>query len=295
MKAVFYYISLAFISILSLLPPRVLYILSDGLCCILYYVVRYRRKTVYTNLRTSFPEKTEKEIKIIAKKFYHHLADIFIEYLILYRISDKELEKRAVFKNPELIRDMLEQNKNLVVVAAHYGNWELASIIGKVIRGNYENIAVYKRLHNKYWDKWFIRLRTKFGATLIEMRKIFRHLISNKGKGINSVTFLVADQLPKPNEMKYFVNFLNHEGTAIFLGPEKLAKTFDTAIFYADVQKVKRGYFEIEFIPLVADPKQTAEYEITDLHVRLLEKIIIQKPEYWMWSHKRWKRTEQTM
>jgi KDO2-lipid IV(A) lauroyltransferase len=253
--------------------------------------VRYRRKVVYTNLHKSFPEKTEKEINIITKKFYRHLADVFIEYVILYRISEKELGKRIVFTNIDAIKDLLVKNKNIVAVGAHYGNWELPCLCGKIIKDSDEIIAVYKRLHNKYWDRWFIKLRTKFGTKLIEMREIFRYLISNKKKGINSITFLIADQLPKLNEMKYFVNFLNHEGTAVFLGPERLAKTLDMAVVYADVQKIKRGHYEVKFIPLFEESQQISEREITDKHVKLLEKIIREKPEYWMWTHKRWKRT----
>jgi len=295
MKGVLFYISIAFIGIIKLLPIRVLYLLSTVMYYVTYYVVRYRRKVVDKNLRESFPEKTEKEIKKIAKKFYRHLSDIFIEYIILDKVSGKKLEQRVKFTNPEAVTNMLDNNYNVVIVTAHYGNWELGCLIGKITKGNGEIIAVYKRLHNKYWDKWFLKLRSKFEAKLVEMRDIFRHLISNKNNGINSAIVLVADQLPKAADMKYFVNFLNHEGTAVFLGAERLAKNFDAAVFYADTQKVKRGYYEITFMLITAEPNKTAEHEITDMHVKLLEDIVKQKPEYWMWSHKRWKRTQQNL
>lgn len=295
MKVVFFYMSLAFIGIAKLLPIRVLYLVSDIIYYIIYYLVRYRRSVVYKNLHEAFPEKTGKDIKKIAKKFYRHLSDMFVEYIILDKLNSKKLEKRVKFKNHEMAKDLLNNNKNVVLVSAHYGNWELPCIIGKIMSGNSEIIAVYKRLNNKYWDKWFLKLRSKFGAKLVEMHDIFRHLISNKNKGINSLTILISDQRPKAYDMKYFVNFLKHEGTAVFLGAERLAKGFDAAVFYADVQKIKRGYYEVEFIPITTDPKKAVEYEITNTHVKILENIICMKPEYWLWSHKRWKLTRQNL
>ncbi|MDR3286719.1 MAG: lysophospholipid acyltransferase family protein [Prevotellaceae bacterium] len=295
MKVVIFYISLAFVNVAKLLPVRVLYIFSDLIYYILYYVVRYRSKIVYTNLNESFPEKTKAEKKIIAKKFYRHLADIFIEYIILYKSDEKKMEKHLKCINTQVVTDAVDNGRNVVIVTAHYGNWEMPCFVVKNMKNHGEVIAVYKRLHNKYWDKWFIKLRRKFGATLVEMRDIFRYLISNKSKNINSITLLIADQLPKPNEMKYFVNFLNHEGTAVFLGPERLSKAFDSIVFYATVEKTKRGCYEINFTPLCTEPNKTAEHEITDMHVKFLEKIIQQTPEYWMWTHKRWKRTQQNV
>lgn len=290
MKAVLFYISLGIIGIIKLLPIRILYIISDFIYFAIYYIVCYRKNTVYTNLRESFPAKTETEIKAIAKKFYRHLADVFIEYVILSKLNSKALEKRLKFRNPETVTDLLDDKRNVILVTAHYGNWELASVIGTISKSN-EVVAVYKRLHNKYWDKWFIKLRSKCGAKLIEMREVFRHLVQNKTAGVNAAISLIADQLPRVREAKHTVNFLNHEGTFVFLGADRLAKSFNAAVLYANIQKVKRGYYEIEFITLTTEPKSQAEYEITDMHVKMLEKIITEKPEYWLWTHKRWKRT----
>lgn len=286
MQAVFYYFALPFIYLLSVLPFWLLYRVSDVLFVLIYYVVGYRKKVVFTNLRNSFPEKSEKEIKKIARKFYVHFCDLMLELPKALTISKKEMIRRYQMNEHAitLFNTMVGQKKNFIVVMGHYGNWEWpAHSFSLMIK--HQLYVVYHPLSNKHFDKLMHRIRSRFGARWIPMQDTLRAMIKNKPT-LNATAFL-ADQTPPPDSA-YWTKFLNQD-TPVFRGVEKIARKLDYPVIFASVKKVKRGYYESYGEMLVENSADTKEGEISELHTRRLEREIIRDPEIWLWSHRRWK------
>jgi KDO2-lipid IV(A) lauroyltransferase len=274
-----------FLYLISLLPFWLLYIFSDFLYVIIYYVLRYRLKVVRENLRNSFPEKTDTERKAIEKKYYHYLGDLIVEVIKLFTISEKQLKKRMLAPNGEIIEHYFNQGKSIIGAVGHYSNWEMAGLrLGMYT--DKRRVVVYKPLHNEYFDNAFKRMRSKTGATLVDMKHTVRKMVEYRKELMISV--LVSDQTPVRSDVSYFVPFLN-QPTPVFLGIEKLAKMIDCVVVFCDIRRIKRGYYECSLVPLFEDPKNTAEHEITNAHVNYLENVIKQEPQYWLWSHRRWK------
>ncbi len=286
MKAIAYYIFAIKAWILSLLPLRILYAFSFLLYIVLYYISAYRRKVVDKNLRNSFPDKNEAEIRLLSKKFYKHLADMFIEGIKLRHMSEKELNKRFKLLNPELLNSYAEQGRSAIATFGHYGNWEW--IVGIQSLLDHKVLTVYKPLHNQYFDRYFLNIRSRYGMEIIPMSSTLRSIISNKKEGNNTLTVLVADQTPPKGEIHYWIDFLNQD-TPVYLGIEKLARKFDMAVFYFKIKKVKRGFYTVEAELITDDPTNMKEHELTDRHMLRLEEHILEQPEYWLWSHRRWK------
>jgi KDO2-lipid IV(A) lauroyltransferase len=238
------------------------------------------------NLRNSFPEKSEDEIKTIARKFYRHLCDNFIESFYVLNMSEKEIRKRYRYRNPELLRHLQDKNKSIILVMGHYGNWDW--LCGLPLSCEQQVLAIYRPLTNKYFDELFTRIRSKFGVRLIQMKTAYREMLTAAQNHVPTITLSLTDQRPAKRSIHYWTNFLNQE-TPVLTGSEAIAKKLDQAVVFADIQKVRRGYYDVE-LKLISDyPGQTKEFEITENHTRMLEKIIVRKPEYWLWSHKRWK------
>ncbi len=281
----FSYVGLFFLYLLSLLPFWMLYLISDFIFILVYYVFGYRRKVVEENLRNSFPEKTAEERWVIERKFYRHLCDLIMETVKMFTISKKQLERRIVGINIKLAEDALNSGRSVIGAVGHYGNWEIANL-----RASYETaypkIVVYKSLTNKVFDEAFRKMRSRFGAILVDMPNATRAMMEYRHKP--AFNLLVSDQTPVKGDMNYFTEFLN-QPTAVFLGIEKISKLLNSVVIFCDIRKVKRGYYECTFVPLVDEPKQTAPHEITEAHVKYLEKVIREQPEYWLWSHRRWK------
>ncbi|HLP74514.1 MAG TPA: lysophospholipid acyltransferase family protein [Bacteroidales bacterium] len=286
METVGFYIFFAFNWIITLLPLRALYLFSDIIFFLLYYFPSYRRDIVDTNLRNAFPEKTEHERRLIARKFYSHLADLFVEIMKLTHMSEKELRKRFVIRNPELLDTLHEKKKDIVAVMAHYNNWEWLTILSAMTR--YKTISIYKPLHNKKFNDLINSYRSKFGMVLTPMNIIVRELIEDRKKDIRTLSAFINDQIPPKGDIRYWTKFLNQD-TAIYLGAEKIASKYNMALVYFHIRKVKRGYYELGFDLLFEDTKGLPDGAITEAHVRKLEKIITENPEYWLWSHRRWK------
>jgi KDO2-lipid IV(A) lauroyltransferase len=286
MQLIAYIILYPIIWLISLLPLRVLYFLSKGLYFLIYYVARYRRKVVYENLRKSFPEKPEKEIEEISKKFYRYFSRLLLEIIKLVTITEKEFKSRITIKNPEVLLDLYNKGLHCIAVTAHYCNWEwYAGTSGKT---PYKIMSLYKPLSNKYVDKLLTNIRTKFGADLVPMSSALRAIIKYKKAGTLACSGFIADQTPVRQYIQYWTTFLNQD-TPILLGVEKVAKQTNQAVVFLKMMPVKLGYYEIEVIKLFEDVSNLPEYEVTETHVRLLEKIIIEQPEYWLWTHRRWK------
>ncbi|MES2277540.1 MAG: lysophospholipid acyltransferase family protein [Bacteroidota bacterium] len=284
-KKTLFILLLGLLYIISLLPLRILYLIADLLYFLLYYVTGYRRKIIDQNLLNAFPEKTEAERTLIRKKYYRYLADLVVETIKLLTISDKEVVKRVHVPNPELITEAFNQGKSVLGILGHYGNWEMNALRFSQLFDE-RRIIVYKPLSNNFFNCILIRMRSRFGATLVNMRNILRKLVDHRDE--RTVTVLVGDQTPARPEIQYFTNFLN-QPTAVFLGAEKLAKLTNSMVVFCDIRRLKRGYYQCTFVPLFTEPQSTAPYEITNTHVQYLEGIIRQQPEYWLWSHRRWK------
>jgi len=269
----------------TLLPLRILYLLSDFLYILIFYVIRYRKKVVYNNLRNSFPEKSEKEIIIIAKSFYRHLCDLFIESVKVINLSKEQLDKRVNYINDEMLKDLYEREKDIALVSGHYGNWEW--MVNLQLKLMHRLLIIYRPLKNKFINELVYNIRIKFGITMIPMKEIFRESIKYKQKKELITIYFLADQRP-PRRNKFWTTFLNQE-TPFFTGSETMAKKFNMAVVYLNLQKVERGYYNVEFKKLYEDTKDIPDFEITKKVVKTIEDSIIKKPEYWLWSHNRWK------
>ncbi len=280
-----YYIFLVFAGFVSILPFRILYAVSDFLYLILYYLIGYRKKVVYKNLKNAFPEKTERELKKIAKKYYHNLCDVFVEVLKFPSTSKKQLRKRISFKNIETIHKFYKSGRNIIAVTGHMGNWEWIVTGGLSLQTDYKVVAAFKPLSNKKFEKYMTEKRTRF-IELVRQNSVLRAFARNKDKPL--LLYLAADQSPTKNEIEYRTSFLNQD-TPVFLGTEKIAKMVDCVVVFINTQRIKRGFYEAEVVLISDRPKDTADFEITEKHVKLLEKAIIEHPDNWLWSHKRWK------
>jgi Kdo2-lipid IVA lauroyltransferase/acyltransferase len=286
MGAVGFYLFYGINWIMTLLPLRVLYLFADLLYLVIYYFLSYRRKVVARNLKNAFPEKSPHELQKIEKGFYKHLADIIIETLKITHLSKRMLKKRFVVKNIEILKKLNDEGRNVVGVCGHYNNWEWMSAIP--LYTDIKCVSIYKPLKNKLFD-WFINdLRSKHGMILTPMSNIVREIITDRNKGINSMSAFIADQTPAKGDIKYWTQFLNQD-TPVYLGAEKIATKYDMAVVFFKNNKVKRGYYTLTLELLFEHTAGVPEHAVTEAHVRKLEELIREKPEYWIWSHRRWK------
>ncbi len=286
MKYIAYYIFFCINWIITFLPLGVLYLFSDFLYLLLYYFPSYRKKTVEENLRNSFPEKSARELADIERKFYRHLADLFVEALKLTHISEKSIRKRFILSNPGLLRDLYSSGRDLVVVHSHYNNWEWLACLS--LYTDYKVVSIYKPLHDKLFDSFLNRNRTRFNVGLTPMNNVVRDIVNNRKNNIRAMYGFIADQTPAKPDIHYWNEFLNQE-TPVFLGIEKIAAKYNMPVVFFNVQKKSRGYYEMSVELLFDNPSGLPEHLITDTHVRRLEKLITEKPEYWIWTHRRWK------
>lgn len=272
--------------IISVLPFRLLYVISDGLFLLVYYIIGYRKSTVKDNLSLVFPEKSEKEILSIRKAFYHHLCDMILESIKSLTISERQMKKRMTFKNVEAILDLEKQNKSIVMMCGHYASWEWIFVLQTYI--NHKGYGVYKRLANKYFDALVKRIRAKYDSHLITTKETVPVLTAAKERGELTVNGFISDQSPKPNKAHHWNDFMGIK-VPVHTGAEMLAKKLDMAVVFFSMKKLRRGYYEATFQTLAEDPNTFANYEITDLFNTLVEKQIKEAPQYYLWTHKRWK------
>lgn len=271
--------------LISILPMRVLYVFSDIIFIFVYYLVGYRKKVVRHNLHLSFPDKTKAEIIRIEKKAIQHFVDQFMELVKSFTISEKELDKRMSITNPELPDAYYP--KSLIFLSGHYANWEwVTCTVKKSLR--HELSVVYKRLKNKYFDKLIRGSRNKFGVKVVPTKEFYPEILTDlKNKKIGAYGFL-ADQSPKKELIKYWGKFMGIE-IPVVIGPETIARKLDLPVFYFKTERLKRGVYQSSFVLLEENPKQAAPYEITNKYMRELEKQIRKNPEYYFWTHKRFK------
>lgn len=275
------------IYILSLLPFWCLYLISDFLYLLIFKIFGYRKRVVYENLRNSFPEKDEDEIHAIAKKFYRYFPDLLVESIKMASISAKEVRERIELLNPEEVYRHIDAGKSVIGVTAHYCNWELA-IHSLSLMMDTPELIIYKPLNNKVFNTVHNKIRTRFGATMVPMKQILRHIIKLKNQP--HISMFVSDQTPTYQDSDYFMEFLNQD-TLVFTGTERIARLTKNPVLYCEIRrKAKRGYYFCKFTTLVENPDAYPEHAITHLQNQFTEQIIRDEPAYWLWSHRRWKR-----
>lgn len=286
MGSIGFYIFYGLNWVITLLPLRILYVFSDIIFFFLYYFPSYRRKVVRTNLRNSFPGMSRDELRRTEKKFYRHLADIIVETLKMTHLGSGELMKRMVVRNPELLDRLFEEDRDILAVMAHYNNWEwLQSVI---FYCSYQTVSIYKPLQNKSFNRFMKSLREQYGMILTPMGGVVREIINLRNSGTRAMYSFITDQTPAKRDIRYWTTFLNQD-TPVYLGVEKIAAKYDMAVVYFCPRKVRRGYYEVTAELLFEHTKGLSEHEITSTHVKKLEEIINKEPEYWIWSHRRWK------
>lgn len=286
MRTLLYYLFYISTYTIALLPRKGLYILSDILRFFTYYVVRYRRKTVAYNLKNSFPEKSPEELKRIEKLFYKHFCDLFLETIYLLHTSKENAMKMCKFNNIDILQKRFPQGKSIIVATGHYSNWEILNLFGHYL--DHKVIGIYKPVENKKIETFINKYRERYGAIAVPMHDAFRTVISYHQQHKLFFLGLISDQTPAKSEIRYWTTFL-HQDTPVFLGVEKIAIKTNQPVFFCKMRKVSRGKYEVDIELLCENPKETKAYEITEMHVRALEKLIYEAPEYWLWSHRRWK------
>ncbi|MEX1003245.1 MAG: lipid A biosynthesis acyltransferase [Crocinitomicaceae bacterium] len=270
---------------LSYFPLGILYFFSGIVGFLTYYVVRYRRAVVRANLINAFPNKSEAELTQIEKKFYKRFIDFIFESIKAVSISDKTLIKRTKIKNPEFIEALFEEGKNVIVTCGHINNWEFYALsLPKQVP--FKTYSVYQPLKNTFYDRILYNSRSRNGMRLIETKQLIPFFKEDTYE--KRMVIIVNDQSPSNKEMAHWNTFLN-QTTGWNTGPEKLAKKFDYTVIFGHAERIKRGYYEVEFRLITDDPKSTSEGAITDAYSGILEELIRDKPESWLWSHKRWK------
>lgn len=274
----------------ALMPLNVLYILADILFFPLYYIIRYRRKLIRENLSASFPEKSKSEIVSLEKKFYRHFCDYIVETIKLMHISDEEMKRRMVFTNAEMVQEFLDNGQSCIMLLGHYGNWEwIPSVSLWLPKHKYILSQIYRPLKNKWFDDFFLQLRSRFGTISIAKQDTLRTILSFRASGKPSITGFIADQTPSPANIHFRTTFLGRKDTAILTGAEKIARKTGFVVVYLDVECPKRGYYTATYKLISDTPQNTKEFEITTKYAKEMEKTILRAPQYWLWTHNRWK------
>jgi len=276
-----------FLWLISRLPFWLFYKISDLVFILVYHIIGYRKKIVTENLELVFPEKSSEEIKIITRKFYRHMCDMFLEMIKSISISNNQLKQRFTFTNLEEIERIHKLDKNIIVMCGHYASYEWVNSI-QLYDIAYKGFGIYKKIQNKYFDKLAKDIRARFNAELIPTRETIGTVIRNQREGIRGIYFMVSDQSPKLGHAKFWTEFMGST-VPVFMGAEKLAPKLDIAVVYIKVEKLKRGHYQATFISISDNPKEEPAFKITGNFLTELEKQIRKAPEYYLWTHKRWK------
>ncbi|MCF8368817.1 MAG: lysophospholipid acyltransferase family protein [Bacteroidales bacterium] len=278
-------IAIFFIFLVGIIPFFLLYLLSDIIRFILFFILRYRRKIVEKNLKESFHYRTEGEVEQLTWLFYKNLADVLLEGFKAFTMSRNQINKRHKVLNPELVVPYFEKGQSIIAVPSHYGNWEWGSM-SSGLQMPQNSVVFYKPLNNKWVDRFVRRSRAKYGSELVSIYKTARVFKEHVPK--NSCFIMASDQSPSNVKKAIWVKFLSRD-TAFLHGPEYYAREYNLPVIFVDIQRKKRGYYELELAVIAENPAELEEGEITQRYAKKLEKTIVNKPENWLWSHRRWK------
>jgi len=272
--------------LISILPFRWLYAFSDFVYLIVYRLIGYRKKTVRTNLNMTLPHLSEKERRLVEKKFYHHMCDMFLEMIKTMSISQKEMEKRFAFTNLEVYKDLEKKGKSIAIITAHYATYEWIISINKYI--DFEGYAIYKKIRNPHFDKLVKNIRSRFKAFLIDTKETPATIERNRREKRLSVYGFASDQSPKADKAHHWQKFMGIT-VPVHTGAEMLSKKYDMNVILLQVEKIKRGHYEATFERIFENVNSIPNYQITDYFLQKLEEQILNKPEFYLWTHKRWK------
>lgn len=271
---------------ISMLPFRLLYLFSDIVYFFVYRIIGYRKKTVRENLALALPKLSDEERLIIEKKFYHHMCDMFLETIKTMNISKEEICSRFVFKNIDMYKELEKQGKSVAIICSHYASYEW--IISMNYYSDFTAYGIYKQLKNPYFDKLVHKIRSRFNAKLITTKQTVPTIINNNKNNVLALYGFASDQSPKAKGALHWSNFMGID-VPVHVGAEMLSKRYNMNLVYLNTKKVKRGHYEATLELLSDNPKEIPNFELTDQYLHLLEKQIYEAPEFYLWTHKRWK------
>ena len=279
---------------LSLLPLRLLYVLADIEYVLMYHVIRYRRGVVRRNLRSSFPEKSEREIVHTERQFYRWFCDYFFEAIKLLSMSGKELRRRFTIVGSDEVERCFAEGQDVAGILGHYCNWEWLSCVGIALPPEREMGLIYHPLRNKAFDYLFRRLRShERNGHPIAKQDILRYVVDRRRKGIRNICGYISDQGPKWENIHLWLPFLNHPETPVFTGGERIMRKMNNAVFYVEMSRPRRGYYTATYRLITRTPGELPPNEITRRFFQMLEQTIRRAPAHYLWSHNRWKRTKE--
>lgn len=286
MQLLIYILFYPILWMISKLPFRLLYLLSDFVYLIVYYIIGYRKKTVKSNLKIAFPKAYDKELLIIEKKSYKHLCDLFLEMIKTISISRKEMEKRFEFTNLDMYLDLEKKGKSIALLCAHYANYEW--VVSMNYQINFKGYGIYKKLANPYFDKLVKNIRSNYKAYLITTKETKKTIEFNTKNNVLSLYGFASDQTPRHSDNMHWHTFLGKE-TPIHIGAETLAKTYDMNVVFLKTKKIKRGFYQATIELLSDNVKLVPDYQISELFMKKVEQQIYEQPEYYFWTHNRFK------
>ena len=288
---ILYYLVFSLWYALSLLPMRVLYVLSDFFYLLSYRVIKYRKAVIRKNLRNSFPQKSDVELKEIERKFYHYFCDYIVETIKLMTISKKNIRKRMRFEGMEEFNKVLDSGVSTAVFLGHYGNWEWITSLQLWVSPSVQCTQIYHPLENAVFERLFLYIRNRLGSLCITMNESLRRIVGYRQKGQTIVVGYIADQVPLWQNIHHWLDFM-HQDTPVFTGAERITRTAKQAPFYGEVRRERRGRYVCRMIAIKPQANDS-EWPVTDKYFELLEQSINTQPELWLWSHNRWKRTRE--
>ncbi|WP_395051409.1 lysophospholipid acyltransferase family protein [Flavobacterium sp.] len=286
MRFILYLIAYPILWCISMLPFPLLYLFSDFVYIIVYYVIGYRKKTVRENLELAFPNLSAQERLFIEKKSFRHLCDMFLEMIKTMTISKKEIRKRFVVTNLDVYKKLEAQDKSIAMMLAHYASYEWVISMNAYV--TFSAFAIYKKIANPYFDKLVRTIRSRFKAELITTKDTIPTIITNNKNKLLSIYGFASDQSPRLSSAFHWQKFMGIE-VPVHTGAEMLSKKYDMNVIFLKVKKVKRGYYQASFEVISENVKEVPNYEITDKFLKLVEQQIYESPEYYLWTHKRWK------
>ena len=294
MKEFLYNIIYGIFYLVSKLPYRALYVISDIANLVLYHIVRYRRDIVRRNITSAFPEKSLEECISIERGFYKWFCDYFVETVKLMSVSRQELLSRIEFRGIDKIEECFDRGQTCAGILGHYGNWELLSATGLVIKKHPEAVIglIYHPLRSQLFDRLFINMRQSMGGVCVPKKDILRYLVSFRSQTLMNLFGYIADQAPRYRNIHLWLPFLNHD-TPVFTGAERIMRKMNNAVFYIDVERPERGKYIYTFKLMTDKPGEMPEFEITKKFFVMLEQTIRREPRFYLWSHNRWKRTRE--